>query len=145
MFIRTRDRRFTSSRGQFVADELGKAAGTETQRVFGYVGLGLSFLAALAIVAGLPWQIRFPLVVIAVLFGPGVPLMLGLSQWETVKNVVAGVGLDVALVLLAGEAMVVVHVWQPDYMVGILLALSAIASVLLLMRSPVSGSGAHHA
>lgn len=128
-----------------MADELGTAAGNETQRVFGCVGLGLAVLAALAIVAGLPWQIRFPLVVIAVLFGPGVPLMLGLSQWETVKNVVAGVGLDVALVLLAGEAMVLVHVWQPDFMVGILLALTAIASAFLLMRSSISGSGAHHA
>lgn len=128
-----------------MADEPGKAAGKETQLVFGCIGLGLAFLAALAIVAGLPWQIRFPLVVIAVLFGPGVPLMLGLSQWETVKNVVAGVGLDVALVLLAGEAMVLVHVWQPDYMVGILLVLSAIASVFLLTRSSVSGSEAHHA
>lgn len=128
-----------------MAEELGKPAGNETQRAVGYVGLGLAFLAAFAIVAGLPWQIRFPLVVIAVLFGPGVPLMLGLSHWEIVRNVVAGVGLDVALILLAGEAMVLVHVWQPDYMVGILLALSAIASVFLLMRSPAPDTEASHA
>jgi len=114
--------------------DTGKPAPSGARRAFGYAGLGLAVLAAVAIVAGLPWQIRLPIVVIAVLFGPGIPLMLALTPMAAAKSVVAGVGLDVSLVLLAGEAMVLVHVWQPGFMVGLLLVASVIASVSVLIR-----------
>jgi len=114
--------------------DTGKPAPSGARRAFGYAGLGLAVLAAVAIVAGLPWQIRLPIVVIAVLFGPVIPLMLALTPMAAVKSVVAGVGLDVSLVLLAGEAMVLVHVWQPDFMVGLLLVASVVASVSVLIR-----------
>ena len=114
--------------------DVSEPAPSGARRAFGYAGLGLAVLAAVAIVAGLPWQIRLPIVVIAVLFGPGIPLMLALTPLPAAKSVVAGVGLDVSLVLLAGEAMVLVHVWQPDFMVGLLLVASVIASVSVLIR-----------
>jgi hypothetical protein len=123
--------------------DVSRPASSGARRASGYVGLGLAVLAAVAIVAGLPWQVRFPLVVIAVLFGPGIPLMLALTPLPAVKSVVAGVGLDVSLVLLAGEAMVLAHIWQPDVMVGVLLVASAIASagVLVRYRGPRYGAG----
>jgi hypothetical protein len=128
-----------------MVEDISKPAPSGARRAFGYVGLSLTILAAVAIVAGLPWQIRFPLVVIAVLFGPGVPLVLALTQLPAVKGLVMGVGLDVGLILLAGEAMVLVHVWQPDYMVGLLLVASAITSVLVLIRCSVPRYGAGNA
>ena len=128
-----------------MVEDNSKPAASGARRAFGYAGLGLAVLAAVAIVAGLPWQIRLPLVVIAVLFGPGVPLMLALTRLPAAKSVVAGVGLDVGLLVLAGEAMVLVHVWQPDLMVGILLLASAIASVSVLIRYGVPRYGAGHA
>lgn len=121
-----------------MAEYFGKPTGSSARRAFGYAGLGLAALAAVAIVGGLPWQIRFPLVVTAVLFGPGVPLMVALSQLPAVKSVVLGIGLDMSLLLLAGEGMVLMHVWQPDYAVGVLLICSVIASVRLLFQSYVS-------
>jgi hypothetical protein len=128
-----------------VVEELDKPTSSGARQVLGYVGLSLAIAAAIAIIAGLPWQIRLPLVVLAVLFGPGVPLMLALTRLPAAKSVAAGVGLDVSLVLLAGEVMVLVHVWQPDYMVGILLLASAIASVRVLTRSRVPRYGARNA
>jgi hypothetical protein len=128
-----------------MVEDISKPAASGTRRALGYLGLGLAILAAVAIVAGLPWQIRLPLVAVAVLFGPGVPLMMALTQLPVAKSVVVGVGLDVSLLLLAGEAMVLVHVWQPDYMVGILLVASAIASVTVLLRWRVPRYGAGNA
>lgn len=109
------------------------------RRVLGWVGLVLSVAAVLAF--ALPWQVRFPVVVIAILFGPGVPLMLLLSRLPVGQSVVAGVGVDVALILLAGEAMVLAQIWKPTYMIGVLLVLSAIASARLLMMSSVPSRG----
>ena len=126
-------------------EDNSKPAASGARRAFGYAGLALAVLAAVAIVAGLPWQIRLPLVVIAVLFGPGVPLMLALTRLPSAKSVVAGVGLDVGLLVLAGEAMILVHVWQPDLMVGILLLASVIASVSVLIRYDVPRYEAGHA
>jgi hypothetical protein len=110
-------------------------AEADTRRALAYAGLGLPVIAAIAF--ALPWQIRFPVVVIAVLFGPGVPVMLLLSRLPASQSVVAGIGLDVALILVTGEAMVLANIWQPAYMIGALLALSAIASARLLMMSSV--------
>ena len=128
-----------------MVEDISKPATSGARRALGYLGLGLAILAAVAIVAGLPWQIRLPLVAVAVLFGPGVPLMMALTQLPVAKSVVVGVGLDVSLLLLAGEAMVLVHVWQPDYMVGILLVASAIASVTVLLRWRMPRYGAGNA
>lgn len=123
---------------------MSKPAGSSTRRVLGYVGLGLAVLGAYSVVAGLPWPIRFPLVVVAVLYGPGVPLVLWLSRLPAMKSVVAGIGLDVSLLLLAGELMVMVRVWQPDYAVTALLVLSAIVSAWLLTEPPIPQNGGRH-
>jgi hypothetical protein len=128
-----------------MVEDLNKPATRKARRALAYTGLSLAILAAVAIVAGLPWQIRLPLVGLAVLFGPGVPLMLALTQLPAAKSVAAGIGLDVSLLLITGEVMVLVRVWQPDYMVGILLVASAIVSVLVLSRHPVPRHRAGHA
>jgi hypothetical protein len=75
------------------------------------------------------------MVIMALLLGPGVPLMLLRSRLSTLESVVAGLGVDVALVLLAAEAMVLVHIWQPTVAVSILLVLSAAVSARLLVTS----------
>jgi hypothetical protein len=113
-------------------------AGTDgiARRALGVAGLVLPIVAALAF--ALPWQVRFPVVVVGLLFGPGVPLMLLLSRLPIGQSVVVGLGLDVALILLTGEAMVLAQIWRPTYMIGALLVLSAIASVRLLMTLSVS-------
>lgn len=112
-------------------------AGTDgiARRALGSAGLVLPVAAAFAF--ALPWQVRFPVVVVAILFGPGVPLMLLLSRLPVGQSVVAGLGLDVALILLAGEAMVLAQIWRPTYMIGAMLVLSAIVSARLLMMSSV--------
>lgn len=127
-----------------MVEDLSRRAGSSTRRALGYVGLSLTVLAADTIVAGLPWQIRFPLVVIAVLYGPGVPLMIWLSQLPAIKSVTAGIGLDVSLLLLAGELMVMAHVWQPDYVVSALLASSAVVSAFLLTEPPTKQYRGRH-
>lgn len=127
-----------------MVEDPNKPATRKVRRALAYLGLSLAILAVVAIVAGLPWQIRLPLVVIAVLFGPGVPLMLALTQLPAAKSVAAGIGLDVSLLLITGEVMVLVRVWQPDYMVGILLVASAIVSVLVLRRHPMPRSMPRH-
>ena len=112
-------------------------AGTDgiARRALASVGLVLPVAAALAF--ALPWQVRFPVVVAAILFGPGVPLMLLWSRLPAGQSVAAGIGLDVALILLAGEAMVLAQIWRPAYMIGVLLVLSAVVSARLLMMSSV--------
>lgn len=120
-------------------DEAGSDGATTegiARRALGYAGLVLPVAAAIAFAA--PWQIRFPVVVIAILFGPGVPLMLWLSRLPIGQSVVLGLGLDVALILVTGEAMVLAQIWRPAYMIGFLLVVSAIASARSLMTSSVN-------
>jgi hypothetical protein len=115
------------------------------RHALGYAGLGLSILALCSVVFSLPWQVTFWVVIIAVLFGPGAPLMLLQRRVPTVKCVVMGMGVDVALVLLVAQALVMFHIWQPKYAVIAILAASGIASACLLGQSVMSRTGVRDA
>jgi hypothetical protein len=107
----------------------------------GCVGLGLSVASLACIGLGLPWQTRFPVVITALLLGPGVPLILLRSQLSAARGVVAGIGVDVALVMLVAEGMVLGHVWWPRFAICVLLMLSVAASVSLLRMLSNSHGG----
>jgi len=98
----------------------------------GCVGLGVSIPSLAGIAFGAPWQVMLPVAVIALLLGPGVPLMMLVSRMPTAKSMVAGIGLDVSLLILTAQGMIMIHVWQPKLMVGALLVLSMMTSICLL-------------
>jgi hypothetical protein len=104
-------------------------------RALGWAVLGLSGASLACIGLGLPWQIRFPIVMLALLLGPGVPLLLLRSQLSAPMSVVAGLGVDVALLMLVAEGMVLTHTWRPSFAVSALLMLSAVVSARLLATS----------
>lgn len=107
------------------SDEIARLA-------IGCVGLGVSIASLVGIAFGVPWQIMLPVAVLALLLGPGVPLMMLVSRMPTAKSIVAGVGLDVSLLILTAQGMIMIHVWQPKYVVSALLVLSMMASICLL-------------
>jgi len=98
----------------------------------GCLGLGVSIPSLVGIAFGVHWQVTLPAVVVALLLGPGVPLMMLVSRMPTAKSVVAGIGLDVSLLILVGQVMIMIHVWQPKYVVGASLVLSMMVSICLL-------------
>ena len=98
----------------------------------GCAGLAVSIPSLAGIAFGAPWQVMLPVALIALLLGPGVPLMMLLSRMPTAKSIVAGVGLDVSLLILIAQGMIMIHVWQPKYAVGSLLILSMMMSICLL-------------
>jgi hypothetical protein len=107
------------------SDEIARLA-------IGCGGLAVSIPSLAGIALGAPWQVLLPLSLIALLLGPGVPLMMLRSRMPTVKSMVAGIGLDISLLILIAQGMVMIHVWQPRYVVGALLVLSMMMYITLL-------------
>lgn len=98
----------------------------------GCAGLGVSIPSLVGIAFGAPWRIMLPVTLIALLLGPGVPLMMLVSRMPTGKSIVAGIGVDVSLIILTAQVMIMIHVWQPKYVVSALLVLSMMMSICLL-------------
>ena len=98
----------------------------------GCLGLAVSIPALVGIAFGVRWQLTLPVTVVALLLGPGVPLMMLVSRMPVTKSVVAGIGLDVGLLILVSQIMIMVHVWQPKYVAGAFLLVSMMISICLL-------------
>lgn len=109
-------------------------AAAARRRALAYAGLALAVLSLASITLALPWPFRFPLLTVALMYGPGTPLVLLVSGMPAGQGVIAGLGFDVSVVLLAGEWMVAVHEWQPIYLVSAQLVITAIVSVCLLRK-----------
>lgn len=97
-------------------------------------GTACSLAGIIAIVTGAPWQLRFPLLALGILYGPGVPVMVRRSGLSTGQGLVAGVGLSLALLLVAAQAMLMLHAWSPSLLVAGLLALAVLLSLSALRR-----------
>ena len=97
----------------------------------GAVVLALGSLLAIGLAA--PWEVRFPLVSAASLFGPAIPTLRLLSSLTLVECMVYGVGVDVGLLMVISLGLVMVHSWFPTVTVIILLLTSLGAGVKLMM------------
>jgi hypothetical protein len=111
---------------------VSRAAAAPGSRAIGLTAVVLSAATIALISLAAPWQLRFPVLAIAVVFGPGIPLLRLNSHLSPFECLVYGVGLSVALQMLVGLLLVQAHTWVPTAAVIGLLAVSALAGVKLI-------------
>ena len=99
----------------------------------GIAAVVLSLVAVVVIATNAPWQIRFPVVLVAGLFGPGVPALRASCTFSLGECVVYGVGADVALEMLLGLVLVMVHSWIPVQAFVALLIVSSTTGAKLIV------------
>ena len=103
-------------------------------RVIGVSAVTLAAAAALCMVLPVPWKMRFAVVVVAGLLGPAVPGLRLLIRIDVLTSLVIGVGVDVALLMVMGQAMLLTHAWLPILAFALLLVATCAAGVGLLVR-----------
>jgi hypothetical protein len=81
--------------------------------LIGVLAVGLSLISIASIVLSTPWQIRFPIVAATALFGPAIPALRLRPELSLEDCLVYGIGVDVALQMLVGLALVMWHIWLP--------------------------------
>jgi hypothetical protein len=81
--------------------------------VIGMLAVGLSVISIAATVLSTPWQIRFPIVAVTALFGPAIPALRLRPELSLQECLVYGIGVNVALQMLVGLALVMWHIWIP--------------------------------
>jgi hypothetical protein len=109
-----------------------RATAAPGSRAIGLTAVVLSAATIALIALAAPWQVRFPVLAIAVIFGPGIPLLRLNSHFSAFECLVYGIGLSVALQMLVGLSLVLAHTWVPTAAVIGLLAISALAGVKLI-------------
>jgi hypothetical protein len=102
-------------------------------RAIGLTAIALSAITILLIVLAAPWQVTFPVLAIAVIFGPGVPLLRLNSHFSAGECLVYGIALSISLQMLVGLLLVMAHTWVPTAAVIGLLAVSALTGVKLIL------------
>jgi hypothetical protein len=113
----------------------GESQPADLQRqrlVIGVLAVVLSALSITLVAWSAPWQIRFPVVAAAAVYGPAIPALRLRRELSLAECLVYGIGADVALQMLAGLAMVMWHIWAPAAASLVLLAVSATAGLKLL-------------
>jgi hypothetical protein len=100
--------------------------------VIGALVVALSVGSIMLVAASAPWQIRFPVVAAAAVCGPGVPILRIRPELSLEQCLVYGMGVDVALQMLVGLALVLWHIWVPLAASLVLFALSLTAGLKLL-------------
>lgn len=80
-----------------------------------------------------PWEIRFPIVAAASLFGPAIPALRLFTSRTLMECIVYGVGANVALLMLVSLGLVMAGSWYPTISVMILLLASLAAGARLMM------------
>jgi hypothetical protein len=81
--------------------------------VIGVLAVGLSVITIASVMLSTPWQIRFPIVAVTALFGPAIPALRLRPELSLQECLVYGIGVDVALQMLVGLALVMWHIWIP--------------------------------
>jgi hypothetical protein len=104
-------------------------------RAVGMAAITLSVITIALISFAAPWQIRFPVLIIAVLFGPGIPLLRLNSHLSIGECVVYGIGTNVSLQMLVGLLLVLAHTWAPAAATIGLLVVSGLAGIRLVMNA----------
>ena len=102
------------------------------RRVIGIVAVVLSVTSITLVATSAPWQIRFPVLVAAALYGPAIPLLRLRHELSLEECLVYGLGVNVALQMLAGLVLVMWHIWAPVAASVALLAVSLEAGLMLL-------------
>jgi hypothetical protein len=118
------------------ADSVDRQYGLRAQRLtIGALAIALSVASIALIAASAPWQIRFPFVVAAALFGPAIPVLRLRPELSLGQCLVYGMGADVALQMLVGLALVLWHVWAPIAVSLALLVITLAVGLKLLVGS----------
>ena len=81
--------------------------------VIGTVAVAISAAGIALVVGSAPWQFRFPVVAAAALGGPAIPLLRLRPEFSLEQCLVYGLGIDVAVQMLAGLALIIMHIWAP--------------------------------
>lgn len=102
-------------------------------RIIGGTAAALALGGLLAAGAAAPWEIRFPLITLASLFGPAIPALRLFSGLTLLECLVYGAGVDVALLMLTSLGLVITHSWYPAAAIAALLGASLIAGARLIM------------
>jgi hypothetical protein len=119
------------------ADSEDRQNGLRAQRLaIGALAVALSTASIALIAASAPWQIRFPFVAAAALFGPAIPALRLRPELSLGQCLVFGMGADVALQMLVGLALVLWHVWAPIAVSLGLLVITLAVGLKLLVSSP---------
>jgi hypothetical protein len=114
---------------------VSQGAAVTGRRPIGIIAVALSAIAIVLIGLVAPWPIRFPALAIALLFGPGIPLLRLNSHLDLGECLVYGVGVSVSLQMLVGLVLVLAHAWVPTAAVIGLLVISGLAGVKLTMNA----------
>jgi hypothetical protein len=106
--------------------------GRRVDTVMAVTGMLLSVTAIASIVAPVPWQFRFAAVSIACLVGPGILGLRLAIPGDLLSCCVVGFALDVAVLMVLGQLMILVHAWLPEMVALLFLVATVIASWALL-------------
>jgi hypothetical protein len=122
------------------ADTESRQYSLRAQRLaIGTLAVALSVASIALIAASAPWQVRFPFVAAAALFGPAIPALRLRQELSLGECLVYGMGADVALQMLVGLALVLGHVWVPVAASLGLLAITLAVGLKLLFDARVKG------
>jgi hypothetical protein len=110
-------------------------------RSLAVLAIVLAVAAAVCVLTPLRWEVRFPVVVLACLIGPAIPALRLWTDLDLWTACVAGLGVDVALVMVVAQAMVLAGAWGPSAGVLLLLAATGVAGLLLLRRPAAAVAG----
>lgn len=114
----------------------GRQHNLRAQRLaIGALAVALSVAGIAQVALSAPWQIRFPLVAAAALFGPAIPALRLRPELSLGECLVYGLGVDVALQMLAGLALVLSHAWVPVAVSLGLLVITLTVGLILLFKA----------
>jgi hypothetical protein len=102
-------------------------------QIIGVIAVSLAVSGILVIVLSVPWEIRFPIVAAASLFGPAIPALRIFSGRTLMECLVYGIGADIALLMLVSLGLVMIRAWFPSVAVIILLLTSLAAGARLIL------------
>lgn len=116
------------------ANSEGRQYGLQAQRLaIGALAVTLSVASIALVAASAPWQIRFPVVVAAAVFGPAIPALRLRPELSLSECLVYGMSTDIALLMLTGLALVLWHAWAPVAVSLGLLAVTLAVGLKLLV------------
>jgi len=123
------------------ADSEGRRYSLRAQRLaIGALAVALSIASVALVAASAPWQIRFPFVAAAAVFGPAIPALRLRPELSLGECLVYGMGADVALQMLVGLVLVLSHVWAPVAVsLGLLVVTFAVGLKLLWDARDIKG------
>jgi hypothetical protein len=122
----------SASQGPPVGGESQLSSLRIQRHMIGVLAIVLSVASITLVAASAPWQIRFPVVAAAAVYGPAIPVLRLHSEFSLGECLVYCIGVDVALQMLVGLALVMWHIWVPTAASLGLLAVSLAAGLKLL-------------